>query len=107
MSYKIPKKYTEEETFLKIFTKKSLLYTSASLALGFVPASFFYVTLKSQYTAIFIEILFAIPAYILGTIVMPKDRLYNGGEPIDKLILRKLRRMIDGKYIYVTRSKGR
>lgn len=107
MKYPIPKRFNEEETFLIFFSKKSLIYTIIGASIGFLPMLIFWKFLDRPITAFFVWVLIALPFFILGQFKFPPDRLYNGGEPLDRIVFRAIRRKLEGKHYYVTMTGRR
>lgn len=101
--YMIPKKFTGENRYFKIFTKKSMIYTGIGSSIGLF---FFYIFLELEHPLIAILALFvwAMPFYIFGTQVYSKDNPYNGGEDMDVVWYRRLKKWRN-KVIYVTMDR--
>ncbi|MGE4283056.1 MAG: hypothetical protein AB7G87_04975 [Clostridia bacterium] len=98
--YNIPRPFKGETRYFYFLTKKALIYTSIGSGIGLL---FLKLLMDAGHpiTGIVVLAVFVIPSYIFGSISFPKDSEYNGGEDLDKVFFRKLKKMLN-KYIYVT-----
>lgn len=89
-TYKVPRRFKGEATILKVFKKKSLIYTLVSGLLGFV--LFKLLEMKGFFFAsIGVLILFAGIGFALGTIRIPEENFNSGGEYLDMYIFRAIK----------------
>ncbi len=99
MKYNIPKKFTEETRIMKIFTKKSLIYTVVGLAISIALMN---VLMNHGHTIIglLLVIVFTLPLYGLGTLKYPNDTPYNGGDSVDIVFFRYLKNKLLGREVF-------
>lgn len=89
-TFKVPRRFKGETTILKIFKKKSLIYTLVSGLMGFIV----FKILEAKdflFTSVVALVLFAAIGYALGTIKIPEDNFNAGGEYLDIYIFRAIR----------------
>lgn len=98
--YNIPKKFTEENRILIIFTKKSFVYTAIGSAIGIFFLSVFN-KLGHPIIGLLSCFLMIVPFFLFGKYKYPNDSRYNGGEDLDRVVFRKLKKKFNKK-IYVS-----
>lgn len=102
-TYEIPRRFSGEDRYLKVFTKKGVIYFFAGLIIWFLLFKLF-LFFGTGKVGFFIGFFVCGIAILLGTIRIPTEwYLYGGGMDIDILILRIVKRKIFGKVIYSKR----
>lgn len=105
MRYNIPKKFTGEERYLFIFTKKALGYTAIGVVLS-TPLIWLFSIMDMSVVGVVIAIVLCIPFYAAGMITYPANKVYNGGISLDRAFLRFAKRKVKGKCIYVSDERS-
>jgi len=102
--YPVPPDFKHDDTEVRFFTKKSLIYT---FAVGFPIGIGTFAVLNNSdhpFAALFVAIFVILPFYLFGRWRFPADDMYNGGMDLDKVTYIYLKKKLFGQKIYVTRD---
>lgn len=102
--YAIPPDFKNDDTEVRFFNKKSLIYT---FAIGFplgIGTLFLLDKTGHTYTGIIAAVLVIMPFYLFGRWKFPTDDIYNGGMDLDMVAFIYLKKKMFGQIIYVTKD---
>lgn len=100
--YNIPRDFKKDNTEVKFFTKKSLIYTIIGSSIGFI---FLLLLERSGHLllGVFSVTTITIPFYVFGRFKYDPEELYNGGLDLDVVVYRKIKKKLMQR-IYVTKD---
>jgi hypothetical protein len=100
--FNVPRQYKGENTYFGVFRFKNLLYTAITVLVSFVVfeiLEFF----GYYWTGLIIGSILTLIAFAIGTIKLPEDNLNSGGDHIDVVAYRWVKKKMN-KVIYIDKK---
>ncbi len=101
-TFKIPRQFKNQGTFLKIFKWKSLIYTLVGGIVGFFGYKIL-ALLDCVIAGMVFMTIFAAIGFVLGTLKIPEENFKSGGDDIDVYLYRMFMHIFK-KRIYINKS---